>query len=74
MFHKTIVKISEGLNKRNLLKICIQTTYPIDFLHIFQIFYVLCENENIRIFFKPITRIQLFEAGLDGSVGYASDW
>ena len=27
-FYKNIVKISEEMNKRNLLKICLQVTYP----------------------------------------------
>ena len=31
MFHHNIVKISEGLNKRSLLKVCIKTPCPIDF-------------------------------------------
>ena len=31
MLHNDIVKISEILNKWNMLKTCIQTTYPIDF-------------------------------------------
>ena len=30
MFHNNIVKISEKLNKQNLLKICLQVTYPTD--------------------------------------------
>ena len=34
MFHNNIVKISEKLNKRNLLKICLQVTYPTDFCKI----------------------------------------
>ena len=28
MFRNNIVKISEKINKRNLLKICLQVTYP----------------------------------------------
>ena len=28
MFHKSIVKIAEKINKRNLLKICLQVIYP----------------------------------------------
>ena len=31
MFHNNIVTISEKLNKHNLLKICLQITYPTDF-------------------------------------------
>ena len=30
IFHNKIVKISEKLNKHNLLKICLQITYPLD--------------------------------------------
>ena len=32
MFHNKFVKISEKLNKRNLLKICLQVTYPIIYI------------------------------------------
>ena len=39
MFHNNIVKISEKLNKWNLLKICHQITYPIDFCIICVHFY-----------------------------------
>ena len=39
MFHHNIVKISEKLNKQNLLKICVQVTYPTDFCIIFIHFY-----------------------------------
>ena len=39
MFHNNIVKISEKLNKRNLLKICLQVTYPTDFCIICIHFY-----------------------------------
>ena len=31
MIHKNIVRISEKLNNRNLLKICLQVTYFIDY-------------------------------------------
>ena len=31
MFHNNTVKISEKLNKQNLLNICLQVTYPTDF-------------------------------------------
>ena len=31
MFHNNTVKISEKLNKQNLLKICLQVTYSTDF-------------------------------------------
>ena len=39
MFHNNIVKLSEKLNKRNLLKICFQVTYPTDFCKIRIHFY-----------------------------------
>ena len=39
MFRNNIVKISEKLNKRNLLKICLQVTYPTDFCIICIHFY-----------------------------------
>ena len=39
MFYNNIVKISEKLNKWNLLKICLQVTYPIDFCMIWLHFY-----------------------------------
>ena len=39
MFHNNIVKLSEKLNKRNLLKICLQVTYPTDFCIICIHFY-----------------------------------
>ena len=39
MFHNNIVKISEELNKLNLLKICLQVTYPTDFCIICIHFY-----------------------------------
>ena len=35
MFHNNIVKISEKLNKGNLLKLCLQVTFPTDF-------YIIC--------------------------------
>ena len=59
MLHNDIVKISEILNKWNMLKTCIQTTYPIDF-RIFcgQVYYG--KSEQIRLFLKPLTRIKLF--------------
>ena len=38
MFHNIIVKISEKLHKRNLLKICLQVTYPTDFSIIYILF------------------------------------
>ena len=39
MFYNNIVKISEGLNKRNLLKICILISYPINFGYFAAIYY-----------------------------------
>ena len=39
MFYNNIVKISEKLNKWNLLKIWLQVTYPIDFCMIWLHFY-----------------------------------
>ena len=39
MFHNNIVKISEKLNKRNLLKTSLQVTYPTDYYKIRIIFY-----------------------------------
>ena len=39
MFHNNIVKISEKLNKWNLLKIWLQITYPTDFCMIWLHFY-----------------------------------
>ena len=39
MFHNNIMKISEKLNKQNLLKICLQVTYPTNFCIIFIHFY-----------------------------------
>ena len=39
MFHNNIMNISERLNERDLLKICLQVTYPIDFCIICIHFY-----------------------------------
>ena len=39
MFHNNTMKISEKLNKQNLLKICLQVTYPKDFCRIYIHFY-----------------------------------
>ena len=39
MFQNNIVEISEKLNKQNLLKICLQVTYPTDFCIICIHFY-----------------------------------
>ena len=35
MFHNNTMKISDKLNQRNLLKICLQVTYPTDFCIIY---------------------------------------
>ena len=51
MFHNNIVKISEKLNKRNLLKICLQVTYPTDFLQNLHSFLLL-EKAKLFDFFK----------------------
>ena len=52
MFHNNIVKISEKLNKQNLLKICLQVTYPTNFYIIFIHFYYGEKSENIGFFKK----------------------
>ena len=43
MFHNKIVKISEKLNKQNLLKICLKITYP---------FCIICihSEEKVKLF------------------------
>ena len=46
MYHNNIVKISEKLNKWNLLKICLQVTYPTNFCIIFILFYY---GEKVKI-------------------------
>ena len=50
MFHYNIVKISEKkkLNKRNLLKICLQVTYPTDFC-------IIC------IHFSYVEKVKIFD-------------
>ena len=58
MFYNNIVKISEKLNKWNLLKICIQVTYPTNFCTIFVHFYY-GKKWKYWIFKKPLTRIKL---------------
>ena len=47
IFHNNIVKILDKLNKRNLLKICFQVTYPSDFCIICIHFYY---GEKVKIF------------------------
>ena len=50
MIHNNIKKISEILNKWNLLKTSIQTTYPIDFcIFCCHFFFAIGKNENIQI-------------------------
>ena len=39
VFHNNVVKISEKLNKQNVLKICLQVTYPTNFCIICSHFY-----------------------------------
>ena len=53
LLHKNIMKISEILNKWNLLKICIQTTLPYQFLQNLQPF-LLWEKWNLQKNFKTI--------------------
>ena len=48
MFHHNILKISEHFNNRNLLKTCIQNTYPTKFCIFFSHFYY---EEKIKIFY-----------------------
>ena len=48
MFHNNIVKISEKLNKRNLLTICLEVTYPTDCCILCIHFYY--DSENIWFF------------------------
>ena len=50
IFHNNIMKISEKLNKQNLLKICFQVTYPSDFFNNLHSF-LLWEKVKIFIFF-----------------------
>ena len=47
MFHNNIVKISEKMNERNLLKICLQFTYPTDF---FAFIFTMGKSESTGIF------------------------
>ena len=51
MFHNNIVKISEKLNKWNLLKICLQVTCPTNF-GIFFIHFYYGEKVKILNFLK----------------------
>ena len=47
MFHNNIVKFSEKMNKRNLLKICLQFTNPTDFCIICIHFYY---GKKVKVF------------------------
>ena len=58
MFHN-IVKISEKLNKQNLLKICLPVTYPTNFCIICIHFYYGKKWKYLS-FEKPFTRITFF--------------
>ena len=62
MFHNNIVKMSEKLNKRKLLKICLQVTYPTDF-YIICIHFYYGKSENTWFFKNSVTRIKLFLHG-----------
>ena len=59
MFHNNIVKISEKLNKQNLLKNLPPSYLPYRFLHNLHSF-LLWEKVKIFDFLKPLTRIKLF--------------
>ena len=55
----SIVKISECLNKRNLLKTCLQFTYPTNFCIISSHFMMENKSENID-YLKPVNKIMFF--------------
>ena len=59
MFYNNIVKISEKLNKWNLLKIWLQVTYPIDFCMILASF-LLWEKVKIFDFLKTNDQNKIF--------------
>ena len=46
MFYDNIVKISEKLNKRNMLKIWLQVTYPTNF-GIIGFIFTIGKSENV---------------------------
>ena len=50
MFHNNIMKISEKLNKQNLLKIWLQVTYPTNFCMQFSFTFTVGKSENILFF------------------------
>ena len=62
MFYNNIVKISEKLNKWNLLKIWLQVTYPIDFCMSWLHFYY-GKKWKYLIFWKSMTRINVLYIG-----------
>ena len=57
-FTTILWKFQKKLNKWNLLKICLQITYPTDFCIIWILFYY--GKKWIYFFKKPMTRIKLF--------------
>ena len=59
MFHNNDVKFSEQLIKQNLLKICLQVTYPTDFYKICTYFYY-GKNEKIFDFLKTFVLNKTF--------------
>ena len=60
MFHNIIVKISEIVDKGNLLKTCLKFTYPTVLISAY--FAVICAMGKMEIFdfLKPKTRIKHF--------------
>ena len=59
MSYNNIVKISEKWNKGNLLKVCLQVTYPTD-ICIICIHFFSAKKGKYWIFLKPMTRIENF--------------
>ena len=59
MFRANILKISEILNRRNLLKICVKFTYPTDFCIICN-YFTMEKKMKIFDFLKQMTKIKLF--------------
>ena len=59
MFHNNIAKITESLNKWNLLKICIQTTPKLIFLLYFSVIFTVGKNGD---FFKTNDPNKVFYA------------
>ena len=62
MLQNNIVKISENLNKRNLLKMCLQVTYPNRFLHNL-LSFLLWEKVKIFDFLKTNDKNKTFVHG-----------